>query len=261
MFFCFSERRLSLEDRKIKEKSTDPKAGQKKFLLNLLWILGVLLCVALISRQFFLGKFTGIFPEKVWMGLYVSSFVLFWLGVMVGLFAFGLLFQGDPLKDFRPLKDYFQGSFPNSPWPVLFNGEHKGMSFSIYYSRGGQEGAPSFEFVITKEFSGRVVIVSKSLTNTLSQIFSNDPEILTGDPDFDAKFLVKAEFAEKIKPVITRSEIKGSIRDIFERKFGSIKVTKTEIRFWKSYFRPAELERENMIFVMDRIVQIAEGLS
>ena len=56
-------------------------------------------------------------------------------------------------------------------------------------------------------------------------------------------------------------KLKGPVRDIFERKFASIKVTKTEIRFWKESFTPEELELGNMIFVMDRIVKIVECFS
>jgi len=251
-----------MEDQNLKFDKTDPHAGKKKFLLNLLWILGVLLFVALISRQFFLGKFSAILPEGVWLTIHVVSFVLFGLGVLAWLVVLGYFTERNPLKDFQYLKDCFQGSFPDRSYPLVFTGEHKGMSFSIYrYSGSHHRPAPEWEIVIKKEFPCRVYIAPRSFTEILNNIFSRDPEILSNDPEFDGKFSVKAECAEKIKPAITRAELKGPIRDIFEKKFGSIKVTKTEIRFWKRSFMPEELERGNMILVMDKIVKIAECLS
>jgi len=164
----------------------------------------------------------------------------------------------------KSLERRFNGKAARFFLSCSFNGECKGLDFTIKPIPAGKNTPAYLQFSLKKDSNLKLKIYKESFLSRLGQRIGIIHEVKTQDELFDANFLIFANDPDQARSYLASVSKKNAITGLFGRGFDPLLIDGKKVSVKKAYLHRldllGDLEQPKVQETLDILFQLIVGL-
>jgi hypothetical protein len=159
----------------------------------------------------------------------------------------------------KKLSPFLPGTMPKFSFSPTYTGDYEGLKFNIVIMPGGRNSPPRLQIWLVKNASFRLRIYKENILTLWAEKIGLVRELKTGDPGFDADFLIFSSNDQQALTYLSNAANKENIRKIFNYGFSSLVAGSQRVIIEKVYSSDQDVAPDKIVDIIRTLGLITRG--